>query len=112
MVNLKNKISILISSGPPAAPEKKKASLLEKVNEMVRNIESNIIDSEQDIEYLACLYKKLCGCKRLKPEYREIKQVIKQVIQKHGKYNNLISVLDTGADNEYNLDNGYSSDDY
>lgn len=110
--NMKSKISILVSTEAPAPSKEPKQTLADKVDDMIIAIESNLMDSEYEMNYLTCLYKKLCKCKRLKPEYQEIQKKIKDILFKHGKYNSSVQALDPAKVSGYNLDNGYTDDDY
>lgn len=105
-------IKIMVSQGIPTERVAPKESLKEKVDRYILAIEGDK-DSENEYEYLKALYKKLCECKKLKPEMKDLFNTLKDVMMKHGKYDNDSSILNAEDLNKGSpLDNGYSSEDY
>lgn len=116
---IKNIIKVFISQ-PVPAPSKTKAvakdplhELCLKVDQFIIDIESPDIDSEYQYNFLKALYKKLASSKKLNPKYKPLFSKLKDVMMKHGKYDNDSTILN--AEDLFKdslLDNGYSKDDY
>lgn len=108
---MKNIIKVLISNSIPTTPEKTdREGLCEKVDRFIEAIESNIIDSEFEYNYLKALYKKLIKCKRLNPKYKDLRVKLKDVMMKHGKYDNDSEILN--AEDLFLDQDNYTLDDY
>lgn len=109
-----NKITITVLSKSEAPPrsEEKRPSLQEKVDEYIEAVEANGPDSTAEYNYLKLLYKKLNLIKKLNPKYRELRVKLKDVILKHGKYDNDSELLRAEDIFRDQIGNGYCLDDY
>lgn len=106
-------ISVLSQTEAPEKTKEPKQSIFDKVDEYIAAIEGNGTESTKEYNYLKLLYKKLNQIKKLNPKYRELRVKLKDVILKHGKYDNdseLLRAEDIFRDQ--GLDNGYCLDDY
>lgn len=85
-------ISIMISQPAPAKPRYEKESLKDKVDRMIRAVESNQIDSEYEWKCLKYLYECLSRKPRLSDAQIDILEQLEDLMEKYANHDAVDSV--------------------
>lgn len=85
-------VQVMVSHPAPEKPKYQEPSLEEKVEEAIRQVESNMIDGTRAWRYLKCVYTKLSNCKRLPDHLEDLYEKLEEVVTKYNKHDHSDSV--------------------